>query len=114
MECDNKGNCNKNLSLHHVSSKVHDYEQCKKQYIRKDWAMKFGTSPKLCVSLRTGNSSNTNKGDSGSPILSKDKKFLGITSYGEKGLPDVCTLVSHHTDFILNPRVGTSYISKNV
>lgn len=38
-------------------------------------------------------------------IVTRDKKLLGIYSYGYNGLPKVCTLSIGYREFISNPKV---------
>lgn len=42
------------------------------------------------------------------PVIASDKKLLAISSYNFPGLPQVCTLVSGHIDFIFDPKVSVS------
>lgn len=41
------------------------------------------------------------------PILSKDKKLLGIVSHSSNGMPQICiSVMGRNRDFIDNPRVN--------
>ncbi|XP_031639025.1 granzyme K-like [Contarinia nasturtii] len=79
------------------------YEQHMDRLIQKD--------REFCVNLHKGQRHNTNQGDSGGPVIIKKRKhyLLGLISYDFWNMPEICTLISGHTEFIADPR---SYVSR--
>ncbi|XP_031633675.1 uncharacterized protein LOC116347271 [Contarinia nasturtii] len=98
-------NTYKASKLRIVESTMEDFEKCSDLY-RETRQRILTKSQQFCVALRNHTKHNTNKGDSGGPVLTGDEppKLLGITSHGFPGLPEVKVLVSGYHDFISNPR----------
>ncbi|XP_031634164.1 uncharacterized protein LOC116347624, partial [Contarinia nasturtii] len=86
--------------LRHVNSTIANFERCKATYGRDILAKQLY----FCVSLKHGKVHLSNKGDSGSPAVTRDKKYLGIVSYDREGLAEVFGLIGGYRNFISNPR----------
>lgn len=92
--------------LQHINSTIHDFEKCRKSYQSKEGVYIERENLRFCVSLRNGRG-NSNSGDSGSPVLTPDKKFLGLHSVSvpSKKLPEIGVSIPAYMDFVFNPRV---------
>ncbi|XP_031632801.1 uncharacterized protein LOC116346741 [Contarinia nasturtii] len=105
-----------NYYLQIVNSTIHDFEDCRVLYSKNDNCFKelFKKEVRLiCVALRKGRENkksphNTNRGDSGSPIITPDRKFLGLNSLYILKYPEICVLIPAYRDFIASPRAISS------
>ncbi|XP_031635459.1 uncharacterized protein LOC116348568 isoform X2 [Contarinia nasturtii] len=88
--------------LQYRNSTIYDFSKCQTEYEQRDggWLDK---NTIICVSLRNG-VHNRNEGDSGAPLLTQDRKFLGIVSSGWPEMPEIYTYVGAYLDFIADPR----------
>ncbi|XP_031633673.1 uncharacterized protein LOC116347270 [Contarinia nasturtii] len=86
--------------LREINSTVESFYKCQDSYSDLNQQRQF------CVKLRSGRH-NTNQGDSGGPVLTSDRKFIGVTSFDRDDEPEVFTLsttrVSGYRDWIANP-----------
>ncbi|XP_031625636.1 chymotrypsin-2-like [Contarinia nasturtii] len=98
----------KRSNLRSVNSTIADFETCKSSYWNKCKDRVLENQRQFCVSLRNGTHNLTNSGDSGGPVITKDRKFLGVISYDAQQLPEVCTFIAGHRLFIQDPRAFVS------
>ncbi|XP_031636708.1 trypsin-7-like, partial [Contarinia nasturtii] len=79
--------------LRSVSSRVEDFQNCRNSYSKRMKGLLLDQQ-QFCVSLRGKKKHNTNHGDSGGPILTKDGKLIGTASFNFDGLPEVYVFVN--------------------
>ncbi|XP_031633577.1 trypsin-5-like [Contarinia nasturtii] len=107
-----------------VVSKIADFAECKRTYRKRKQNCVLDFERQFCVALRGPhhNMHLSNAGDSGGPVIlklwTKSSKpsikhfFLGFTSNDIRGLPEICTKVAGHLDFIANPKAFVAKYNK--
>lgn len=93
------------LHLQHVNSTICPLNDYANAYLKYDQKYIVNEKEMFCINYldKTNKTPNMIKGDSGSPILTNGKKFLGVVSTKPGDLPELACLVPSYRDFIANP-----------
>ncbi|XP_031622742.1 chymotrypsin-like elastase family member 1 [Contarinia nasturtii] len=93
-------------NLRYVESTITDFRTCHNSYWNHKMKRWVDENTQICVDLRNRTINNTNRGDSGGPLITSDDppKLLGLTSYDFKGLPEIFVKISAYRTFISNPK----------
>lgn len=104
--------------LRKLNSTIADFDVCNSMY-----EFSLAERQQFCIILNDGEHRKFTGGKSNcrfamkigenvlnsilAPVITRDSKFAGFISHHEQeGFPEICTQISHHLDFIANPRVS--------